>query len=259
MDRRDYIPVAPSWERNPEDNDLWRRVVVMPSLALNQAELEFLGAVAGKRVAVLGSGEGIVPLALAAMGARVTVIDPTSSGLDVVLVRAQIVGVELEFREAEFEKLSTLGEGWCETAYAAQVTGGIENLGDFYLEVYRMLAPGGRLIINEYHPFRRIWKQEPGHPRVARSYFERQKPRDPDTEEEEFGYPGTPTDKPAGLVSRRFEYRWTISDHFYFLNQAGFRIVGMEEVGDARQRWEMPNLTGLPEQLILAADKPQSD
>ncbi|MGC8798320.1 MAG: class I SAM-dependent methyltransferase [candidate division WOR-3 bacterium] len=258
MERRDYIPVAPSWERNPEDSDLWRRVVVMPSLALNQAEMEFLGAVAGKRVAVLGSGEGIVPLALAAMGAKVTVIDPTNSGLDVVLVRAQIVGVELEFREAEFEKLSSLGEGWCELAYAAQVTGGIEKLGSFYGEVYRILTPGGRLIINEYHPFRRIWKQEPGHPRVARSYFERQKPLDPDSEEE-LGHPGAPADRAVGLVSRRFEFRWTISDHFYFLNQAGFRVAGIEEVGDARQHWEMPNLTGLPEQLIVAADKPQSD
>jgi len=259
MERRDYIPVTPAWERNPEDTDIWRRVVVMPSLALNQAELEFLGAVAGKRVAMLGSGEGLASLALAAMGAKVTVVDPTNSGLDVVLVRAQIVGVELDFREVEFEKLSTLGEGWCELAYAAQVTGGIENLGNFYREVYRILVPAGRLVINEYHPFRRIWKQEPGHPRVARSYFERQQPRSVDPDEEELGYPAAPVDKPAGIVSRRFEYRWTISDHFYFLNQAGFRVAGIEEVGDARQRWEIPNLSGLPEQLIIAADRPQSD
>lgn len=257
MERRDYIPVAPSWERRPEDSDIWRRVVVMPSLALNRAELEYLGAVAGRRVAVLGVGEGMVPLALAAMGAKVTVVDPTSSGLDVIMVRAQLVGVELDFREAEFGKLSALGEGWCEIAYAAQLSAGIENLGDFYLEVFRILTPGGRLIINEYHPFRRIWKQEPGQPRVAHSYFERQKPRD--AEEEEFRYPGVPDSTPAGLTSRRFEFRWTVSDHFYFLNRAGFRVTGIEEVGDARQHWEMPNLSGLPEQLIIAADKPAGD
>lgn len=258
MERRDYIPVAPSWERNPEDSDLWRRVVVMPSLALNQAELEFLGVVAGKRVAVLGGGDGTVPLALAAMGGKVTVIDPTNSGLDVVLVRAQIVGVELEFREAEFEKLSVLGRNWCEIAYAAQVSSGIEDLGGFYREIYQILAPAGRLIINEYHPFRRIWKQEPGYPRVAHSYFERQKPRG-EEDDEELGYPESPGQKPAGLVSRRFEYRWIISDHFYFLTQAGFRVVGIEEVGDARQQWELPNLTGLPEQLVIAAERPPTD
>ncbi|MEO0005159.1 MAG: methyltransferase domain-containing protein [candidate division WOR-3 bacterium] len=150
---RDYIPVAPAWERKPDDPDIWRRVTVMPSLALNKAEMEFLGAVAGKRLAVLGSGDGIIPLALAAMGAKVTVIDPTNSGLDVLLVRTQIVGVELDFRQAELTDLSSLGVDWCEVAYAGQVAGLIDDLGRFYHEIYKMLVPGGRLVINEYHPF----------------------------------------------------------------------------------------------------------
>ncbi len=247
MRERDYFPVAPAWEHDPEDPDIWRRVVVMPSLVLNRPEQDFLGVVAGKRVCVLGSGEGMVPLALAAMGAKVTVIDPTNSGLDVLMVRAQIVGVELEYQEADLNNLFALGAERWEVGYAAQVAGAIEDLGKFYSGVAHILIPNGRLIINEYHPFRRIWRQEPGSPRVAHSYFERRPtPREED-EEEVFPLPGKPF--------TRHTYHWTVSDYFYFLTQAGFQIVGFEEVGDTRQRWEVPNLYGLPEQLIIAAEK----
>ncbi len=249
MNRRDYIPVAPAWQRDPDDADIWRRVVVMPSLALNQAELDFLGPVAGKRVCVLGMGDGMAPLALAALGARVRVIDPTNSGLDVIMVRAQIVGVELEYQEAELTNLTTIGREICDIAYAAQVAGLLENLERFYQEVFSILAPGGRLVLNEYHPIRRIWKQEPGQPRVAFSYFERRRPRGEEDEEQDVTTPG-------GAFGR-YKFHWTLSDHFYFLARAGFQVVGIEEVGDARQRWEIPNLSGLPEQLIIAADKPE--
>ncbi|MCL6465544.1 MAG: methyltransferase domain-containing protein [candidate division WOR-3 bacterium] len=249
MPPRDYIPVAPVWERNPDDSDIWRRVVVMPSLALNQAEMEFLGPIAGKRVCVIGTGDGMAPLALAAMGAKVRLIDPSNSGLDVVMVRAQIVGVELDYQEAELTNLSSLGENVCEIAYAAQVAGLIEDLGTFYQAVFSILEPGGRLVVNEYHPIRRIWKQEPGPPRLAFSYFERRRPRGEEDFEEGFATPG----KAFG----RYNYHWTVSDHFYFLSQAGFKVVGLEEVGDVRQHWEMPNLSGMPEQLVIAADKPK--
>lgn len=244
---RDYIPVAPVWERKPDDPDIWRRVTVLPTLALNKAEMEFLGAVPGKRLAVLGSGDGIIPLALAAMGAKVTVLDPTSSGLDVLLVRTQIVGVELDYRQIELTDLSALGGAWCEIAYAGQVAGSLKDLGRFYNEVYKMLVPGGRLVVNEYHPFRRIFKQEPGQPRVGRSYFERHRLRTQDDEKEDV--------TSIGRVSERYEYYWTLADHFYFLTRVGFKVIGIEEVGDARQHWEMPNLTGMPEQVVFAADK----
>jgi len=246
--RRDYLPVAPTWERNPDDQDIWRRITTMPSLALNRAELDFFGTVAGKTVCVLGVGDGMAPLALAALGAKVTVVDPTRSALDMLMVRTQLVGIELQYREAEFTDLAPLGEGCCELSYAAQMAGIIADLGRFYSDIFRLLGAGGRLIVNEYHPFRRIWKLEPGAPRVAFSYFERRRPRTGDDA----------TDITiSGQAFGRYNYHWTVSDHFNLLIQAGFQVVGLEEVGDSRERWELPNLGGLPEQLIIAADKPR--
>jgi SAM-dependent methyltransferase len=243
-----WVPVAPSWERNPDEKDLWRRVATMPSLALNSMELELFGPVAGRAICVFGVGDGFAALALGAMGARVSVVDPVQSLLDMVLVRAQIIGMEMDLIPAELSSLTATRDDTFSFGYAAQVLHQIADPVRFYSEACRVLLPGGRLIVNQYHPFRRIWRQEPGHPQVQYSYFERRRfheeedlPRDPVAPDATFG---------------RFDFNWTISDHFRSLHDAGFVPSAIEEVGDVRQKWEIPNLKGLPEQLILAADKP---
>jgi SAM-dependent methyltransferase len=249
MNQHEWVPVAPTWERNPDDKELWRRVPVMPSLALNTVEMEALGPVAGRAVCVFGVGDGMAALALGALGARVTVVDPVQSLLDMILVRGQIIGVQLTYIQSELCELAGTRDDTFSFAYAAQVCQRIEDLNRFYAEIARILLPGGRLIVNQYHPFRRIWKQEPGHPQIQTSYFERRRAR-----EEEDDLAGDPTAPDAGFG--RFDYNWTISDHFRALSAAGLYVSAIEEVGDVRQKWEIPTLKGLPEQLLLVADKP---
>jgi SAM-dependent methyltransferase len=244
MDRREWVPVAPSWERNPDDRDVWRRVPILPGLALNQTELDLLGPVGGVSTLVIGVGDSTAALALAAMGARVIAVDPSSSMLDMLMIRARVCGIELAYQPAELPDLAELGDGICDTIYAAQVAAGLPDLSRFYAALFRLLNPGGRLIVNEYHPFRRIWKPESGHPRVRQSYFQRSRERDE-------AEPPDPT-RPSSALGRT-EYYWTVSDHFHQLARAGFRVTAVEEVGEVRQNWELPNLKGLPEQLIIAA------
>jgi SAM-dependent methyltransferase len=244
----DWDPVAPTWEKNPDDREIWRRVAVMPALALNRVEMDYLGPVAGRRVCVLTVADGMAPLALAALGARVTVIDPTNGALDVLVVRAQVVGLELQYQQCELTDLCTVGDGTFQLAYAGQASGLVPDLGHYYSCVNRALAPGGRLVVNEYHPFRRIWRQESGSPRVARSYFERRPRRGAEDADEDITRPGADLE--------RFRNNWTVSDHVRAITGAGFRLTGMNEVGESRQSWELPALTGLPEQLIICADRP---
>jgi ubiquinone/menaquinone biosynthesis C-methylase UbiE len=247
--RRDWVPVAQTWQRNPDDRELWRQVPVMPALAFTTTELDLFGIVTGRRVCVLGIGEGCNALALAALGARVTAVDPTQSFLDMLVVKTQLVGVEIGYVQTEYLTLAALPDRSHHLCYSAQIAPRISDLGRFYAEVFRVLAPGGRLLVNEYHPVRRIWKQEPGHPRVRCSYFERRRERDED---------GSSDPWSGAAVLERHDYQWTVSDHFYHLTQAGFRVAALEEVGDVREHWEIPNLKGLPEQLILAADRPET-
>jgi ubiquinone/menaquinone biosynthesis C-methylase UbiE len=246
MARRDWTPVAPGWERNPEDTDLWRRVATMPSLALNAVELDLLMPVAGKNIAVLGVGQGLAALALAALGGRVTAVDPSTSYLDMLMVRAQLVGVEVAYRECELDKLAVLADRSCGLVYAAGAAPQVKDLELFYREVRRALVPGGRLVVNEYHPVRRIWKQEPGAPRAKFSYFDRVRPIDDE-------WQGDATVANTGFCQN--DYQWTVADHFNALCAAGLRVVALEEVGEVRQQWEVPNLKGLPEQLVIAAER----
>ncbi|MEO0077753.1 MAG: methyltransferase domain-containing protein [candidate division WOR-3 bacterium] len=244
--RRDWVPVAQTWQRNPDDGELWRQVTTMPALAFSLVEMELFGVVAGKRTCLLGIGDGTAALALAAMGARVTVVDPAQCYLDMLVVKTQLVGVELAYVQSEFCSLAGLSDGSFQLVCAAHVAPQVSDLGRFYAELHRILGPAGRLVVTEYHPVRRIWKQEPGHPRVRYSYFER-------CREREGGWQSDPATGAAGL--ERYDYQWTTADHFYYLTQAGFRVVALEEIGDVREHWEVPNLKGLPEQLILAADR----
>jgi SAM-dependent methyltransferase len=244
---RDWVPVAQTWIRDPDDKEPWRRIATMPVLALNLVEQELIGPAAGRAVCALGVSDGMAALALAALGARVTVADPSSSLLDMLMIRARIIGVELDFVQTDLAALSAIRGASFELAYAAQATRQIDDINRFYAEVHRILIPGSRFVINEYHPVRRIWKQEPGHPRAQCSYFDRRRRRE---EEELIPDPSSP-----GVSLGDFDYSWTVADHFAALTAAGFRVAALEEVGDVRQKWEVPNLKGLPEQLVLAADR----
>lgn len=245
--RRDWVPVAQTWGRDPDDKEPWRRVAAMPALALNVVEQELIGPAGGRTTCVLGVSDGMAALALAAMGARVTVADPSQSMLDMLMIRARIIGVELDFVQTDLCDLSAIHDESFQLAYAGQATRQLDDINRFYAEVHRILCPGGRFIVNEYHPVRRIWKQEPGHPRVEYSYFDRRRARE---EEDLFPDPNAP-----GVSLGKYDFSWTVSDHFGALVAARFRITTLEEVGDVRQKWEIPNLKGLPEQIVLAADR----
>jgi len=245
--RRDWVSVAQTWERNPDDKEPWRRIATMPALALNVVEQELIGPAGGRTTCVLGVSDGMAALALAAMGARVTIADPSQSLLDMLMIRARIIGVELDFVQTDLCDLLAIRDGTFQLAYAGQATRQIEDIDRFYTEVHRVLVPGGRLIVNEYHPVRRIWKQETGHPRAECSYFDRRRARE---EEDLFPDPNAP-----GVSLSKYDFSWTVADHFGALTAARFCVAALVEIGDVRQKWELPNLKGLPEQLILAADR----
>jgi 2-polyprenyl-3-methyl-5-hydroxy-6-metoxy-1,4-benzoquinol methylase len=99
--RRDWVPVAQTWGRDPDDKEPWRRIATMPALALNLIEQELIGPAAGRTVCALGVSDGMAALALAAMGAKVTVADPSQSMLDMLMIRSRIIGVELNFVPTE--------------------------------------------------------------------------------------------------------------------------------------------------------------
>lgn len=115
------------------------------------------------------------------------------------------------------------------------------DLGRFYAEAVRILRPGGRLIVSEYHPFRRPWKPNRERLELEFAYFD----RGPHEFPAEVGVPGL----------MQYEFHWTAGDYVQTVLGAGCRILAVEEFGAEPEDWEGAPLAGLPRVLLVAGEK----
>ncbi len=122
----------------------------------------------------------------------------------------------------------------------------VSDLWRYYAEAARILHPGGLFIINEYHPFRRVWPYHPDRLELEFSYFDRG-PHAYDRSEEVEGLA-------AGSLPS-YEFHWTVSDYVAAVMDAGCELLALRELGDQPQSWETPPLAGLPEDLVLVSRK----
>jgi SAM-dependent methyltransferase len=178
--RRRWEAGSASWARRADTRGIWRKCHRDPSLTLHSAEFQWLRDVAGKSIAVLGSGDNQVVFALAGLGAKVTSVDISEQQLDVARNRAAALGLQVDFVCADVVDLSALHD----EAYDLVYTGGhvavwVSNLLRYYGEAVRVLKPGGLLIVSEYHPFRRVWKKPLGHLEACLCLLLRRQPKKP--------------------------------------------------------------------------------
>ena len=123
----------------------------------------------------------------------------------------------------------------------------VSDLSKYYSEACRILRPGGLFMVNEYHPFRRIWSDSPGPLEMGFPYFERG-PHEFDRAED------VPGAQAGSLPS--YEFHWTVSDFATAMLDAGCELLAVHEIGDGRQAWELASLEGrLPEWLLLVGRK----
>lgn len=235
------------WARGADSRGLWRRCPSEPDLVLSPTEVKYLGDVSGKRIAVLGSGDNQAAFALAGLGASVTSVDISQNQLDVAEGRAREVGLAISFVRADVMDLSVIDSETFDIVYTGgHVAVWVSDLKTFYKEAARILVPNGLLIIAEYHPFRRVWKESKEELTVGYSYFERGP----------FEYSMTDDillPKPGELKS--YEFHWSISDYLNSVLRAGCQIVETDEFGTEVADWESAPMQGLPENLLIIARK----
>ena len=237
--RRLWDARSADWTQRAEVEQLWRRCAQEPGLVLDERERHWLGDVAGKRIAVLGSGDNLVVFALAGMGAGVTSVDIAEKQLAVARQRAAELGLEIEFVRADVTELHELATGTFDLVY----TGGhiaiwVSDLRKFYREAARILKPGGRFLVSEYHPFRRIWKATKDRLELESDYFHRGP----------YSY-----DAPGGLGH---EFQWTVGDYVTAVLDAGCELLAVEEFGSGSDGdWEVPPVGGLPRVLLVVGRK----
>jgi len=243
--RRRWEAGSESWARRADTRGIWRKCHLNPSLALHPDELRWLSDVAGKRIAVLGSGDNQAVFALAGLGAKVVSIDISDSQIEVARKRAAILGLQVDFLTADVTHLSALAT----MAFDVVYTGGhvavwVSDLKRYYAEAARILKPDGLLIVSEYHPFRRVWLKSEDSLELGFDYFDRGPHRFERAPDVLYPQPGK---------LEQFEFHWTVADYITAILASGCQLVHVEEYGDTCEGWEGAPMAGLPGSLLLVA------
>ncbi len=157
--RQRWNAASLEWAQMHERKGTWKACHKEPSLVFTSSELKYLGELSGKKVCVLGSGDNLASFALAGTGALVTSVDISQGQLDVAASRAEFLNLEITFIQSDVCNLSALPI----RSFDAVYTGGhvavwVSDLNLYYAGAGRILKESGIFIVNEYHPFRRIWK-----------------------------------------------------------------------------------------------------
>jgi ubiquinone/menaquinone biosynthesis C-methylase UbiE len=247
MNKARWEAASEGWAKSADRRGLWRRCPAEPQLVLSEKELEFVRKLKGKRVCVLGSGDNQVVFALSGLGAKVTSVDISENQLEVAKRRAIELELSIEFVQADVTDLSTFDNDSFDAVYTGGHVGvWISDLARYYSEAVRVLMPDGLFIIAEYHPFRRIWNDSKTLLSVKSRYLDRGP--------FEYDYTDNMLARSQGSL-KCFEYHWTIGDYLNSVINSGCRILLLDEFGEDVADWEGAPLAGLPEFLLIVAQK----
>lgn len=245
--KKRWEAAARQWGEHADNRGIWRRCAREPGLVLCAKELEFLGDVLGQRICILGSGDNQVAFALAGLGALVTSVDISQNQLDIAEARSVSLGLDICFLRADVTDLSCIETGAFDVVYTGgHVAVWVADLATYYSEAVRILRPKGLFIVNEYHPFRRIWQESKDSMIVETGYFE-SGPFAHDFDDDVLR-------RVKGEL-RCYEFHWTIADYLNAVLKAGASLLFLDEFGETVSDWEGAPMDGLPEFLLIIARK----
>jgi 2-polyprenyl-3-methyl-5-hydroxy-6-metoxy-1,4-benzoquinol methylase len=118
--------------------------------------LPHMGEVAGKRVCNVQGSHGRVAVALALLGAEVTVLDFAEENRRYALELAAAAGVAIDYRLGDVMEAGALGLApfdWI--AMELGILHYHQDLVGFFGVLERLAKPRGRLVLNEFHPVNR--------------------------------------------------------------------------------------------------------
>ena len=238
---------AETWAAMHDRRGTWRIAHMQPEQVFLPQEMDLIGDAKGKDVCVLGSGDNLAVFAFAGMGARVTSVDISVEQLAVAERRAHELGLTIEFVESDVADLGCLEDASFDIVYTGgHVAVWVSDLRTYYREAIRILRRKGLFLINEYHPFRRIWKDQASSLEVGFSYF--------DNGPHEYTASRDVLDEAPGEV-KQFEFHWTVSEYLRAVIEQGVDLIRFEEIGDEAEGWEGAPLQGLPKNLLIAGRK----
>jgi SAM-dependent methyltransferase len=141
-------------------------------IALSEAELQVLGELQGRRVLMVGAGNGEDAASLVNLGATLTVVDDEESiepprallaeaGLEAEFFIDAPMALSVDLRNTDFDLVYS-GFGAIDW---------MDDIGGWAGGIADCLKSGGRLVVYDEHPFAYTFAEADDHLRVAYSYF----------------------------------------------------------------------------------------
>lgn len=248
------------WQELRDQDQLWRHCPQQPELAFDGEALamirRFLGDLHGKRACVMGSGDNYAVFGLVGLGAAVTSTDISAQQLEVARKRADILGLAVEFVQADASLMDGIEDGVFDLVCSSNgFFVWISEPRLVFQQVYRILKPGGFYIFYDVHPFLRPWKDQ-------LTPLEMEKP-----------YTATGPFENVDYGCTSYEFHWQMHDLINPLLDSGLVLRQLAETQAKNARfWKGPAYTpeedeqlldwhhnpraGLPAWLTVAAQKP---
>ncbi|MCZ8521997.1 MULTISPECIES: class I SAM-dependent methyltransferase [Paenibacillus] len=218
-----------------------------------------LGDLRGKRAANLLGSNGKAAVALALLGAEVTVVDLSPENARYAGELAAAAGVRLRYIVSDVMAIPAEEpmEGFDLVLMELGILHWLQDLRAFFGRVAGMLRPGGRMVLRDYHPVaRKLLRWKGGQVTADGNYF------DESLEPGVVPYAVFLTAEERAGLSTVYTRGWTMGEIVTAVAEAGLMIRSLQEERGSAQRWvfpeEAPSGTEdrLPGIYILAADRP---
>jgi len=198
---------------------------------------EIAGNVAGKKLLdICCAGDAKQAFSWANLGAQVTACDISPAAIKIARENAEKIGLPVAFDVADAQTLYPIGDESFDIVFATYLVW-FEDIHLASQNWYRVLRPGGKLLIVNNHPVTYCLDEDDGRIVPDRSYS--------DTSPRYYEFDGTPlADQHCGWGQSKpiVEFHHTLAEIMNAAISAGFRLERVEE-----PQWEAEGaIAGLP-------------